>query len=202
MRHCIFFVWISSTKWRRMPVNGLYVSINYKLLPVNCGKKGNHPHLALSTVHISAGSEAYIMWWLKEPIAWQHFNQNLHYLLLIWVTKLAINQLKKMLSLMSLLLAVSSLHFFIFFLCSCTSRITRVFKFFLCVCLSTINTLFLINCLVHCEGLCCSLAVWDTSLYCAHRGESIGDRAVLRGLMLFSTVHSFVFHVVYALFFS
>ncbi len=106
--HLLLFGWVvSSTKWCRLPVNCLYVSINYKLSPVNCKKKKeNHPHLMLSTV------EACIMWWLKEPIGWQCFNQNLHYLLLIWVTKLAINQLKKMLSLLSGPLAVSSLRFF------------------------------------------------------------------------------------------
>lgn len=164
-----------------MQVNCLYVSINYKLLPVSC-EKGESSSLTvmLSTVHISAGSEACIMWWLKEPIAWQRFNQNVHYLLFIWVTKLTINQLKKMLS----LFVQSSgciIITLLFFSVVVQAELHEYSKFL--ICLSPINTLFLINSLVHCEVLCCSLTVWDTSLYCAHRGKSIGDGSVMQSCL-------------------
>lgn len=70
-------------------------------------RKESRPHSMLSKAHILAASQAYIMRWLKEPKVWQSFNQNLLHLLFIWVTKPAINQLKKPLSLLSGLLTVT-----------------------------------------------------------------------------------------------
>lgn len=82
--------------------------------------------MKILTVHISAGLEIYIMWWLKEPIAWQSFNQNLHFLLFIWVTTLAINQPEKMLSLLSGSLAAVSSSCFVY----CSSRACQTIQGF------------------------------------------------------------------------